>query len=132
MAKAERGIGKGKPHIELEFITFTFNGRTCRLTGDLQDVRNSQGVAHVDDEGRVIGHTSNKKRVGATLGGAMLGALAGYAAAGKDGAYAGAAVGGAAGLILSSTMNTAGTDITFLPGSIFSLNISGYRASVTR
>jgi hypothetical protein len=127
MVKAERGIGKGKPHIELEFSTLTMNGRSCRLTADLQEVRNSKGVAHVDDEGSAIGHTSNKKRIAGTLGGALLGSLVGYAASGGSGAATGAAVGGMAGLLLTSKLTTTGTDITFQPKSVFILQASGTR-----
>jgi hypothetical protein len=127
LVKAERGLGKGKPRIELEFSTLTFNNRTCQISGELRDVKNSKGVAHVDDEGRAIGHTSNKKRIGSTVGGAMLGALVGFAGGGGGGAIAGAAAGGLAGFIISSTMTTAGTDISFKPGSLFTLNVSDVR-----
>lgn len=128
LVQAQRGFGKGKPHIEMEFTTLTTANQTCAITGDLQDVKNSKGVANVDDEGRVIGHTSNKKRVGTTLGFAALGALAGYAATGSGtGALGGSAVGAAVGFVLSSTLTTAGTDIDFQPNSVFTLKVSGAR-----
>jgi hypothetical protein len=132
LVNAKRGFGKGKPRIEMEFTTLTFDNRTCRISGELRDVKNSKGVAHVDDEGRAIGHTSNKKRIGASLGGSMLGALAGYAMGGYSGAIAGAAAGGVAGFLISSTLTTAGTDITFQPGALFTLNVSDPRVRVKR
>jgi len=130
LVRAERGFGRGKPSIELEFTTLTFNNRTCHISGELMEVTNSKGVAKVDDEGRAVGHTSNKKRIGATVGGAMLGALAGAYAGGSSGAAVGAAAGAAAGFVLSSTMTTVGKDIQFEPGSIFTLQVSDRRGNV--
>jgi hypothetical protein len=130
LVKAERGFGKGKPKIELEFTTLTYNNRTCHIAGDLKEVTNSKGVAKVDDEGRVVGRTSNKKRMGALLGGAALGALVGAAEGGGQGAIIGAAAGGTAGFILSSTMTAAGSDIQFQPGSVFTLQVSDARNGI--
>lgn len=131
LVKAERGFGKGKPKIELEFDRLTYGNRTCRITGELAEVTNSKGVAKVDDEGRVIGHTSNKKRIGGVLGGMLVGALAGAAAGGGTGAAVGAVAGGVAGFALVSTMTTTGTDIQFQPGAIFTLHISDSRKNAT-
>ncbi len=128
LVKAERGYGKGAPHIDLEFNYLTINGQTCSLTGELQDVRNSKGAVRVDEEGRAIGHSSNKKRIAGTLGGALLGGLAGYAAGGGDKIYAGMGAGAVAGFLITSSLTTTGTDISFAPRSTFTLSISGARA----
>src|SRR5258708_29412640 len=61
LKRPERGVGKGKAEIDFQFERLTFNGRTGLVKADLKDVKNSQGVRKVDEEGRVIGVSSNKK-----------------------------------------------------------------------
>ena len=122
--KPKKGIGKGQATIEFEFDSMTFQGKTSLMSIQLTEVANSKGVKNVDDEGRAIGKTSNKKRVGMAFGGAALGALAGYALGGASGAMIGAGVGAAAGLATAMTMTTTGSEIEFKPGSKFTLSVS--------
>jgi outer membrane lipoprotein SlyB len=124
LSKPKKGVGNGKAKVQFQFDTLTFNNRTARVAADLQEVRNSQGVKNVDEEGQVIGKTSNKKRVGSTLVGAALGAAIGAAVAGGSGAAAGAVAGGAAGLAYGLTMTTTGSEIEFKTGSVFVLTVS--------
>ncbi|MGA8088694.1 MAG: hypothetical protein WCA10_15545 [Terracidiphilus sp.] len=110
------------------FDTLTFNGRTARISTVLKDVSNSKGVKNVDEEGRVIGKSSNKKRAGAALGGAFVGALVGGLRGGGSGAAAGAAIGAGVGLAAAITLTSTGTDIEFRPGSHFSIEVSDARS----
>ena len=124
MKKPKKGAGKGNASVEFEFDTMTFHGKTSTMTMQLTDIANSKGVKNVDDEGRAIGRTSQKKRVGMAFGGAALGALAGYALGGASGAMIGAGVGAVAGLAIGMTMTTSGSDIEFRPGSKFTLTVT--------
>jgi hypothetical protein len=124
LVKPKKGVGKEKSSIVFEFDSFTMNGNTSNVAAELKDVANSHGVKSVDEEGRVIGRTSNAKRAAAALGGAGLGALIGGLAGGGRGAAAGSAVGLAAGLAIGLTMTTTGSDIEFMPGSHFTLEVS--------
>jgi len=110
------------------FDSLSFGGRTLSVAAVLEDVSNSKGVKNVDEEGRVIGKTSNKKRVGSVIGGALTGALIGAMSAGGVGAAVGAGAGAGAGLAVGLTMTTTGSQIEFRPGSIFTLKISDSRA----
>jgi hypothetical protein len=109
------------------FDTLTFNGRTAPISAVLKEVFNSKGVKDVDEEGRVIGKSSNKKRTEAALGGALVGALVGGLRGGGGGAAAGAAIGAGAGLAVGITLTATGTDIEFRPGSHFSIEVSDSR-----
>jgi len=124
LKKPQKGTGKGKAEIAFQFDTITFNSISAPVTVDLKEVQNSKGVKAVDEEGRVIGKTSNKKRVLSTFAGAAIGAGIGALAGGAQGAAKGGAIGLAAGLALGLTMTTAGSDLEFLPGSHFTLEVS--------
>lgn len=124
LKKPKKGVGKGKAEIAFEFDSMTVNGRTGSLTADLKDVTNSKGVKSVDEEGRVIGKTSNMKRVGAAAAGAGLGMLVGALAGGAKGAAVGGAAGLGLGLAVGLRMTTTGSDLEFLPGSHFTLDVS--------
>jgi hypothetical protein len=125
LKKPKKGVGQGKPEIVFHFESITFQGRTTPVTADVTDVSNSKGVQSVDEEGQVIAKTSNKKRAAAAAAGAGLGALVGGLRGGTSGAAIGAAAGAGAGLIIGMTMTTTGSDMEFLPGSRFTLNVSG-------
>ncbi len=124
LAKPKKGVGKGKAEIAFEFDSMTANGTTVPIAADLKDVTNSQGVKSVDEEGQVIGKTSNKKRVGAAVAGAGLGALVGALAGGANGAAVGSVAGLGLGLAVGLTMTTSGAELEFLPGSHFTLSVS--------
>ena len=124
LKRPKKGTGKGKAELAFEFDTITFNSTSAPVTVDLKEVQNSKGVKAVDEEGRVIGKTSNKKRAFAALAGGALGAGIGALAGGAQGAAKGGAIGLAAGLALGLTMTTAGSDLEFLPGSHFTLDVS--------
>ena len=123
----ERGIGKGKPELIFQFETITANGVTIPINAELTGFANSKGVRNVDEEGRVIGKTSNAKRLIWTAIGAAAGAGVGAATAGAKGAASGAAIGGAGALLISLTMTTTGSDIEFAPGSELVLQVRDRR-----
>ena len=120
----QRGMGKGKPDITFQFDSLTLNGSTAPISAELRDFANSKGVSHVDEEGRVVGQTSNKKRALWTGLGAGAGAAIGGAAGGGKGAATGAGIGGAAALALSLKMTTTGSNIEFFPGSLMTLQVT--------
>ena len=122
--RAQRGTGKGAAELQFHFESITFNNATENIKADLNDVSNSHGAKGVDEEGQVIGKTSNKKRIASTAGGAALGALIGGLRGGGAGAVIGAAAGAAAGLVIGLKMTTKGEDIDFEPGSLFTLTVS--------
>jgi hypothetical protein len=124
LKKPKKGIGKGKAEIAFQFEALTARGNTYPVKADLKDVTNSKGVKSVDEEGQVIGKTSNKKRVGAAAVGAGLGVLIGALAGGAQGAAAGGAAGLAAGIAIGLKMTTTGSQLEFLPGSHFTLDVS--------
>jgi hypothetical protein len=122
--KPKKGVGKGQAEVSFEFNTLTFQSKSGPVTVDLQDVANSQGVKSVDEEGHVIGKTSNRKRGLAALAGGALGAGIGAATGGASGAAKGGVIGAAAGLALALTMTTAASDLDFQPGAHFILDVS--------
>jgi len=124
LKRPKKGVGKGKSEMVFQFDRLTYNGQTALVKADLKDVKNSQGVRKVDEEGRAIGVTSNKKRVLTTLAGGAIGAGIGALAGGANGAAAGGAAGAAAGLAIGLKMTTAASDIEFKPGSTFTLSVS--------
>jgi hypothetical protein len=124
LKRPTKGKGKGRAEIQFEFDRLTLNGRRGAIKADVQQVANSSGVNKVDEEGRVIGTTSKKKRVGATLVGAAAGGAIGAVAAGAGGAAVGAGAGAAAGLLIGVKFSTTGSDIRFAPGSTFTLKVS--------
>jgi hypothetical protein len=124
LKRPRKGVGKGKAEVRFEFETLTFNGRTAAITTNLIHVANSQGLMGVDEEGRAISVTSNKKRIISTLALAGIGAGIGAAAGGARGAAVGGAAGAAAGLLIGLKMTTSGSDIEFRPGSMFTLSVS--------
>ncbi len=126
--RPQRGMGKGSAQVMFVFDTLTFNGRTARISAVLKDVSNSKGVKNVDEEGRVIGKSSNKKRVEGALGGAALGALLGGLRGGAGGAAAGGMIGAGAGLVAAITLTATGTAIEFQPGSHFAIEVSDARS----
>lgn len=124
LKRPQKGVGKGKAEVQFQFDRLTHNGQTAVVRADVKDVRNSQGVRKVDEEGRAIGMTSNKKRILSTLLGGAAGAGIGALAGGATGAAAGGAAGAAAGLVIGLKMTTKGSDIEFRPGSTFTLIVS--------
>jgi len=124
LKKPKKGVGKGKAEIVFQFESVTFRGKTVPVTADLKDVVNSKGVKGVDEEGQVIGRTSNKKRIGAALAASGIGALLGGLAGGAKGAATGAAIGAGVGVAIGLTMTTTGAELEFLPGSLFTLEVS--------
>lgn len=121
-AKAS-GKVKGKSELNFSFEELVLSdGRTIPITAELKGVRNSRGVAEIDEEGHVIGKSSKKKDLAKTALLSGLGALVGGLAGGKSGAAKGAAIGAAVGLTIVFT--TRGEDIKFAPGSVFTLSVS--------
>ena len=127
LKRPQKGVHKGKAEIRFRFERLTFANQTALLRAELKDVKNSQGVRKVDDEGRVIGMSSQKKRALTTLAMASLGAGIGAAVGGATGAAAGGASGAAVGLLIGLKMTTSGSDIEFRPGSTFTLSVSDLR-----
>jgi len=118
------GKGKGKAQIAFQFESITANGNTFPVIADVKEVANSKGVKAVDEEGQLIGKTSNKKRIGAAAAGAGLGVLIGALGGGAQGAAIGGAAGLGAGLAIGLKMTTTGSQLEFLPGSHFTLDVS--------
>src|SRR5689334_8070527 len=57
--KPRAGKGKGAAELQFQFETLTFNGQMDHIEAELTDVKNSTGAQGVDEEGHVIGKTSN-------------------------------------------------------------------------
>jgi hypothetical protein len=127
LKKPKRGGSKGKAEVAFQFDTLTFDNQTQKINAVLVEVRNSQGVQNVDEEGHVIGKPSHKKRDALIIGLAVAGALAGARYGGAAAGVAGAAAGAAAGAVIGREMTVAGSDIEFRPGSLFVLNVSGVK-----
>lgn len=123
LKQPERGLGKGKPEIAFEFETLTFRGEMKAISANLKDLTNSNGVKGVDEEGRVIGTTSNMKRLLWTALASGAGAAIGSAVGGARGAATGAGLGAAIGLAISVTMTAAGSDVQLNTGSHFTLDV---------
>jgi hypothetical protein len=117
------GKVKGKSELLLRFNKLIAADKTeVPIRADLTEIRNSKGVANVDEEGRAIGKSSKAKdalMVG-VLGG--IGAAIGGATSGAGGAATGAAIG--AGVALTIAFSTTGEDIKLEPGSIFVLRVT--------
>lgn len=124
LKKSKKGLGKGKAEIAFQFDAITFNGKTTLVDADLTEVANSKGVKSVDEEGQVIGKTSNKKRIIASAVGAGAGAVVGGILGGGKGAALGSMIGLGAGTAVGLTMTTTGANLEFLPGSTFTLDVS--------
>jgi hypothetical protein len=117
------GKVKGKSELLFSFNKLMLpNGTMRTIVADLTQVKNSRGVQNVDEEGRVIGKSSQGKDIGRTAALAGVGALIGGLAAGGKGVAAGAAIGAAAGLAI--TFSTKGEDIRFAQGAQFQLSVS--------
>src|SRR5262249_19031559 len=101
----------------------TVQGRLNNISANLEDVTNSQGTEGVDEEGRVIGKTSNVKRVLLTTLIAGTAAAVGAGVGGARGAATGAALGAAVGLAISVSMTAAGSDIVLNAGSLLTLDV---------
>ena len=119
-------IGGEKSEVAFGFETITVGSNTYPIAADLKEVANSKGVKEVDEEGRAIGRTSNKKRAASVLAGSGAGAIIGGLAGGRKGAGIGAAAGAAAGLLIGVKFTTAGADMEFAPGSQFTLLVSDH------
>lgn len=119
--KAKKG---DKAEVLFSFRSLTWSGVTYPIRAELTDVTNSKGVQNVDEEGRAIGKSSNKRRILATLIGAGVGAAAGAAVAGARGAAVGAGTGAIAGLLIGIKFTARGPDMEFAPGSQFTLKVS--------
>jgi hypothetical protein len=115
---------RDKAEISFQFETLTFRGVTYPIQADLKEVANSQGVKNVDEEGRAIGKSSNKKALESALIGSAVGGILGAAMGGAKGAAAGAGVGAGAGLLFAVKFTTSGSQMEFAPGSMLTLLVS--------
>jgi hypothetical protein len=117
------GIGGRKnAEIAFHFDILTVNNVPHPVTVDLTEVMNKKGIKGVDDEGHVIGKTSEAKPLVATGVGATAGAALGkitHLGSGK-----GAAAGAGAGLVIGLTMTTQADNIEFSPGTRFVVKVS--------
>jgi hypothetical protein len=122
-SKGVAGIGGRKnAEIGFHFDLLTVNNVPHPVTVDLTEVTNKKGIKGVDDEGHVIGKTSEAKPIVATAVGAAAGAVLGkitHLGAGK-----GAAIGAGAGLVIGLTMTTQAENIDFSPGTRFVVKVS--------
>ena len=120
-----KAAGKVKGRSELLFrfskLILTDGKEVPLQKVELKEIKNSQGVAMVDEEGRALAKPSKRDIVWALiLAGA--GAAIGGAAGGQQGAAAGAAIGVAAALAIA--FSTRGEDIRLEPGSVFVLGVT--------
>jgi hypothetical protein len=117
--------GKSKP-AELEFHLETLGKENMQIpiSADVIEVTNSKGVKGVDEEGNVIGKTSNKKKAAGGILGGIAGGAAGYALGGAGGAAAGAAAGALAGVYMVKMTTKGGQDIRFEKGAVLTLEVS--------
>ncbi|MDA2935214.1 energy transducer TonB, partial [Acidobacteria bacterium AH-259-D05] len=117
------GKVKGKSELRFAFDRLILANRTViPIEADLLSVQNSQGVSDIDEEGHVIGRSSKRGDIAKTAISSGIGALIGGLLGGKKGAATGAAMGAATGLAV--VFSTRGEDITFAPGSVFTLSVT--------
>jgi hypothetical protein len=122
-SKGFAGLGARKnAEMSFQFETLTYRNIQYPVTVNLTGITNKQGIKGVDDEGHVIGTTSEKKPVMAALVGAGAGALVGGLT--HMGVVKGTAIGAGAGLLIGLTMTTQAESIHFGPGTQFELNVS--------
>ena len=120
-----RKVGKNaKSELAFHVESMTWEGTTVPVTVDLTDVANSKGVRNVDEEGHVIGKSSNAKRQAGAALGSLAGAVIGGALAGSSGALIGAAAGAGLGLVIAVGFTSANEDIDLQPGSRLTLDVS--------
>lgn len=122
-SKGFAGMGARKnAEMAFQFETLTYRNIQYPVAVNLTGVTNKQGIKGVDDEGHVIGTTSAKKPVMATLVGAGAGAVVGGLT--HLGVVKGTAIGAGAGLLVGLTMTTQAQSINFSPGTQFELQVS--------
>jgi hypothetical protein len=122
-SKGFAGLGARKnAEMSFQFETLTYRNIQYPVTVNLTGIANKQGIKGVDDEGHVIGTTSEKKPIVATLVGAGAGAVVGGLT--HMGVAKGTVIGAGAGLLIGMTMTTQAESIHFSPGTEFELNVS--------
>ncbi len=119
------GRAKGNAEILLTFDFLQLGGMTVPIKGELVDVRNSKGVAHVDEEGNVIGQRATGKDVAKILLLMGAGAAAGAGLSEKGSRGSGAAKGAAAGAAVGTSivLATRGPEIEFASGGLLLLRL---------
>ena len=114
---------KGTSVLTFGFSTIVKGETKIAVTSDVKGFTNSQGKASVDEEGRILEKKNQVGKAAALTGaGALIGALAG----GAKGAAMGAGAGAAAALILIE-VSVKAPNISFAPGSEFTLSVSPQR-----
>ncbi len=113
----------GKSVLNFTFQTLHHQGTTIPIEAQVKSFTNSKGKQNVDEEGRIIEKKSNVAKAAAATG---IGALIGAVAGGAKGAAIGAGVGAAGSLILIQT-TAKGANVTFAPGSEFTLTVKERR-----
>ncbi len=122
-SKGFAGLGARKnAEMSFQFETLTYKHIQYPVSVNLTGISNKQGIKGVDDEGHVIGTTSEKKPIVATMIGAGTGAVVGGLT--HLGVVKGAAIGAGAGLLIGMTMTTQAESIHFSPGTAFTLKVS--------
>ena len=134
LSRPKPGLHGGRAQVTFEFTSLTPRGMAAPIpiSADVQGISNSKGVQNVDEEGRVLGRTSNKKRALGALVGAAAGAGLGAAAGGGSGAAIGAAAGAGLGLLIAVKYTSSGSDLDLQPGAHLRLAVSdrsGHRRS---
>jgi hypothetical protein len=122
-SKGFAGLGARKnAEMAFQFEILTYRNVQYPVAVNLTQVANKHGVKGVDDEGHVVGATSEKKPALAALLGLGTGAVIGGLT--HLGVAKGAAIGAGAGLVIGLTMTTQAESIQFSPGTVFTLNVS--------
>jgi hypothetical protein len=94
----ESGILEGKTELGLEFDTIRLpNQRTARLNAELEEIRQSESVKAVDEEGNIYSGSRGQQAIKRTAIGAAIGGILGGLIGGRKGVAIGLLVGGGAG-----------------------------------
>lgn len=117
------GKVRGKSVLNFSFQTLNHGGKAIPIEAQVVSFQNSKGNQNVDEEGRIIEKKSNVGKAAAATG---IGALIGGIAGGARGAAIGAGV-GAAGSLIFIQVATQGPNLSFAPGSEFTLSVKERR-----
>ena len=113
-----------KSHIVFAFETLTIGDTTYKIQAEIQNWKNSKGVAKVDEEGVLVAQGNRMKKTMFGLGGGGIGSFAGGMIAGPIGELAGGLAGGALGYAVSLDLTTSGKNMEFFPGSQFVVSVT--------
>jgi hypothetical protein len=113
----------GRAHLEMDFDSIEFRGRTYSFAGIVDSARERDGdIINVSNEGTVRDSNQTTRTVTRAGIGAVLGALIGAVTGGGEGAAVGAAIGAGAGA--GSVLIQGRDNLVLDPGTQFSITAS--------